>query len=132
MTFGKWEESIHNDLEQLKRIASANSLKSTQVQVHKENESAIIQGSGSSPYEVTLNNCTCFDFESRKLPCKHMYRLALELGLLTDLPALNKQASKSFNENVQSDIDHYFYLYKTGAISLDKFIKIATALQKGK
>lgn len=132
MTFGKWEESIHNNLEQLKRIASANGLKPAQVQVNKENKSAIIQGSGSSPYKVTLNNCTCFDFESRELPCKHMYRLALELNLLTDLPALNKQASKSFNENVQSDIDHYFELYKTGAISLDKFIKIATALQKGK
>lgn len=132
MTFGKWDESIHNDLEQLKRIASANSLKSAQVQVNKENQSAIIQGSGSTPYEITLNSCTCFDFESRQLPCKHMYRLALELGLLSELPVLNKQASKSFTEKVQSDIDHYFALYQAGAISLDKFIKIATALQKGK
>ena len=132
MTFGKWDESIHDDLEQLKRIASANSLKSAQVQVNKENQSAIIQGSGSTPYEITLNSCTCFDFESRQLPCKHMYRLALELGLLSELPALNKQASKSFTEKVQSDIDHYFDLYQAGAISLDKFIKIATALQKGK
>lgn len=132
MNFGKWDESIHNDLEQLKRIASANSLKSSQVQVNKENQSAIIQGSGSTPYEVTLNICTCFDFESRQLPCKHMYRLALELGLLSELPALNKQASKAFTEKVQSDIDHYFDLYQAGTISLDKFIKIATALQKGK
>lgn len=132
MTFGKWDESIHNDLEQLKRIASANSLKPAQVQVNKEKQSAIIQGSGSTPYEITLNACTCFDFESRQLPCKHMYRLALELGLLSELPVLNKQASKSFTKKVQSDIDHYFDLYQAGAISLDKFIKIATALQKGK
>lgn len=132
MTFGKWDESIHNDLEQLKRIASANSLKPAQVQVNIETQSATIQGSGSIPYELTLNTCTCFDFESRQLPCKHMYRLALELGLLSELPTLNKQASKSFAEKVQIDIDHYFELYKTGAISLDKFIKIATALQKGK
>ena len=132
MTFSLWDESIHNDLEQLMRIASAQSLKPAQIHVNNESQTAIIQGSGSTPYEVTLNSCTCFDFESRQLPCKHMYRLALELGLLSELPVLNKQASKSFTENVQSDIEHYFDSYKAGAISLDKFIKIATALQKGK
>lgn len=132
MTFGKWNESIHSDLEQLKRIASSSSLKPSQIQINKEEQSAIIQGSGSSPYEVTLDTCTCFDFESRQLPCKHIYRLASELGLLINLPLLNKQASKSFTENIQSDINHYFELYNSGSISLDKFIKIATALQKGK
>lgn len=132
MTFGIWDKSIHNDLEQLKRIASAKTLKPVQIQLNKEKQSAIIEGSGSSPYEVTLNTCTCFDFESRQLPCKHMYRLALELGLLSELPVLDKQASKSFAEKVQIDIEHYFDLYQSGAISLDKFIKIATALQKGK
>jgi len=34
---------------------------------------------------ATLESCTCPDFKERKLPCKHMYRLASELGLI-ELP----------------------------------------------
>lgn len=33
-------------------------------------------------YEVTLDSCTCPHFQHRREPCKHMYRLAMELGLL--------------------------------------------------
>lgn len=32
-------------------------------------------------YVVTLEECTCPDFEKRGKPCKHMYRLAHELGV---------------------------------------------------
>lgn len=33
-------------------------------------------------YDVSLASCTCFDFQKRHKPCKHMYRLAMELGLI--------------------------------------------------
>lgn len=46
------------------------------------NASADIKGESGSIYHVTLSSCTCPDFTSRKKPCKHMYRLALELGAL--------------------------------------------------
>jgi len=34
-------------------------------------------------YNVHLNHCNCNDFKERHLPCKHIYRLALELGIVT-------------------------------------------------
>lgn len=34
-------------------------------------------------YNVRLEHCDCNDFKERHLPCKHIYRLALELGIVT-------------------------------------------------
>lgn len=33
-------------------------------------------------YTVTLDSCTCPSFVHRRTPCKHMYQLALEMGVL--------------------------------------------------
>lgn len=44
-----------------------------------------IRGASGAVYHTTLNDCTCPDFQRRHQPCKHMYRIALELGLLSDL-----------------------------------------------
>lgn len=41
-----------------------------------------IKGKSGKVYNVTLTSCTCEDFTFRHQPCKHMYRLAVELGLL--------------------------------------------------
>lgn len=46
-----------------------------------------IRGASGAVYRTTLNDCTCPDFRHRHQPCKHMYRIALELGLLSDLGA---------------------------------------------
>ena len=32
-------------------------------------------------YCVSLDHCECMDFRKRKKPCKHIYRLAMELGI---------------------------------------------------
>lgn len=40
-------------------------------------------------YDVSLDKCTCVDFGLRRKPCKHIYRLAIELGIFnanTDAP----------------------------------------------
>lgn len=36
---------------------------------------------GVNKYETSLDMCTCPDFEERRMPCKHIFRLAEELGL---------------------------------------------------
>lgn len=74
-----WDNEVHKSVDQIKRIISAQKIKSSEIEIDQLSESATIKGSGSNPYHVTLNSCTCFDFESRKLPCKHIYRLASEL-----------------------------------------------------
>lgn len=46
--------------------------------IDNQNFSGIL---GSNDYATTLFNCTCKDFKTRQMPCKHMYRLALGLGV---------------------------------------------------
>lgn len=67
-------EKIHKSDEQIKRQVSARkvAIKS----IDRENNTGII-----NDYEVTLESCTCRDWMVRRLPCKHIYRLAHELGL---------------------------------------------------
>jgi len=79
MDFGKWDKAAHGDSEQQKRIATAKKAATSPAAVDHENKAAEFKGSGKTPYMATLDSCTCGDFIRRKLPCKHIYRLALEL-----------------------------------------------------
>ncbi len=83
MTFGKWPEGTHDNPEQQKRVKSAQSKKVTPTSVNTENKTGVFGGSSKTPYQVTLDKCTCADYIRRKLPCKHIYRLAMELELFS-------------------------------------------------
>lgn len=50
--------------------------------VNKETKSAECIGSKGERYNTTLNSCQCGDYIRRQAVCKHMIRLAMELGLL--------------------------------------------------
>lgn len=62
-------------MEQQKRIQSAKSAKVTPMSIDTENKTGVFGGSAKNPYQVSLN-----DYVRRKLPCKHIYRLTMELG----------------------------------------------------
>lgn len=81
ITFGKWDDSIHQLPEQHDRMIRARSATTTPDNVDKESQTAVFK---AGKYHVTLNSCTCVDFMRNKRPCKHIYRLAMELGLLED------------------------------------------------
>lgn len=66
--------------EQIKRMESARKIKADKIELHREQRSAIFAGSGKTPYITTEKDCTCRDYVLRKLPCKHIYRLRMELG----------------------------------------------------
>jgi hypothetical protein len=127
MNFGNWAESLHNDYEQIKRIVFSQRIKSENVTIDTDIQSAEIVGRDGT-YNVTLDSCTCFDFEGRRLPCKHMYYLARELGYLDDLPKTNRKAVKAFKDNLPTEIERYKEFYFDGAISGEKFNKIVNAL----
>lgn len=67
-------DHIHEEPDQLKRIKSALKLKMDSIDF--DNRTGKIKD-----YEVSLDRCTCIDFGRRHKPCKHIYRLALELGI---------------------------------------------------
>ena len=77
-----WPPDTHETDYAKKRIKSAEAAKMTPVSVDTENWSAVFKGSGKTPYNTTLEKCTCVDFVRNKLPCKHIYRLAMDLGIV--------------------------------------------------
>lgn len=127
VVFGGWPEEMHSDFEQVKRIESAKKLKKDVVSINTEEGRVLVQGSAADPYEATLQECTCPDFAIRQAPCKHMYYLAGEMGLLGDLPVYKKKES-AFDPG--SEIEKYRDLYKSGEISADAYVKLCAPLDK--
>lgn len=80
-TWNKWIDK-HDSLDQEKRIKSAQKAECTPLEINADECNGKFQGSSGS-YVTTLDCCECVDFSKRKLPCKHMYRLAIELGILS-------------------------------------------------
>ena len=72
---------------------------------------ANLSGITEEGYKTTLISCTCEDFQSRSLPCGHIYRLARELKIL------------------QKDLLSYWLhlktaLQKVGLLGLESFTEI--------
>lgn len=76
-----WKPETHTTDHALKRIKSAQSAKLTPTKLDSESFCASFQG-GHGQYATFLDSCTCIDFNRSKKPCKHIYRLAIELGLM--------------------------------------------------
>lgn len=76
--FSHWDISVHSSVDQLNRIRRSTSVKI--ISYDKDNQTAIVASSGSGTYTTTFEKCSCGDFISRRLPCKHMYRLAAVYG----------------------------------------------------
>lgn len=104
--WGKWAD-FHSDEYAQKRIKSAQSAKLTPVNVDEENLCGEFTGSHGR-YTTSLVSCPCGDFRRGRRPCKHMYRLAMELNLLdmeykTD--ASQRVLSKSESATLEETID---------------------------
>lgn len=92
MDFGKWT-GIHEDPDQVKRLERAKSSACTPLSVSKEDTTGVFSGSHGT-YKTTLETCTCGDFIRRKLPCKHIYRLAIELNVIAESASSDPSAIK--------------------------------------
>lgn len=76
--FAIWDASVHSTPDQLNRIRRSISVKI--ISYDPDTQTAVVAGSGKSTYTTSFSTCTCGDFISRHLPCKHMYRLAAQYG----------------------------------------------------
>ena len=74
--WGGWDALIHNEPRQKDRKERLHEIEPDEINLDRKNMRAIIRD-----YAVTLDSCTCPDFDERRLPCKHIYRLAFELDL---------------------------------------------------
>lgn len=88
--FGSWDTSVHAAPAQYARFGRAMA-RPFAVLSKSENRTRIldcnaktgaikVQGRKDRIYTVTLESCTCPDFQERGLPCKHIYGLAAYLG----------------------------------------------------
>lgn len=123
-----WSPSVHESLDGLKRIISASKIKPDSFTIGTNGCSAVFFGSSPEPYETTQESCTCVDFVRRGQPCKHMYRLAMELGADFSLPQFDPYAAIEYD--VEEDISRLKIRWKAGQLTDDAFIKCAEALHK--
>ena len=101
-----WDYSVHCDKPQTDRQGRAITYPFT-FKINKRSNSARFSSTSELPYyDTTLSSCTCMDFQERKLPCKHIYRLALELGVIDIVkrPTFDKDKLADIKES--SDIDN--------------------------
>ena len=101
-----WDYSVHCDKAQTDRQSRATTYPFS-FKINKQSKSARFSSSTSLPYyDTTLSSCTCMDFQERKLPCKHIYRLALELGVIDIIKrrSYDKDTLKKIKQS--SDIDN--------------------------
>lgn len=81
-----WSRAVHAKTIQETRLAWAYEVKKP-IKCNKFSGAAIFEDSYDlTKYQTTLNSCTCADFIERKLPCKHIYRLAQELRIINHIP----------------------------------------------
>ncbi len=73
--WGEWSVKLHKDWRQKERQYRAYEIMSDDHTINSSNRTGVI-----NCYQTSLYECTCTDFEERKLPCKHIYCLALSLG----------------------------------------------------
>lgn len=109
-----WSPETHETDYAKKRIISAKSAKLTPIKIDAEDFYGYFQGK-SGRYETFLDYCPCGDFHRSKLPCKHIYRLAIELGLM------NIDVETNFNAVLTP---------KKEQVSLDEIIDIIESLSE--
>jgi hypothetical protein len=102
-----WGDKIHDEPPQQRRMERAQLIAKVD-NLDAVKGSCTIKGSSSTPYITTLTSCTCTDFKrafKRKhtIPCKHIYRLAHELGII-DLGKISNVVI-TFNEDKKHKID---------------------------
>lgn len=90
--WSQWD-SCHDLPDQKKRIDSSKKAELTPISLSIEECTGYFAGSRSK-YRTTLVSCECIDFIRRKMPCKHMYRLATELGVFGSITDCKADKSK--------------------------------------
>lgn len=101
----EWEYSIHADDAQVARQGRAMTYPFS-FDINENEETAVFSSTSDMPYyNTSLMECTCYDFQERKLPCKHMYRLASELGIVEIIkrPSFDKTSLAAIKNS--DDID---------------------------
>lgn len=100
-----WSEQEHESEYAKKRIQSAKTAKLTPLKIDKEKAAGIFLGSNKEEYTTNLSACTCVDFKRNSKPCKHIYRLAIELGVMNETFSSYKNGKALLWDDVVNKIE---------------------------
>ena len=77
----KWTADYHIMPRQEERQRSAlNSQIMSIVSLDKTKGQACVHGESGLDYNIDSNGCSCSDFQTRQLPCKHMYFVSFQVN----------------------------------------------------
>jgi len=77
--FEGFPNSIHAEKEQQNRMVSADGKYLYVKDISKDQKSGTVVGE-HGVYQTSMSQCSCPDFQERRKPCKHMYKLAFVTG----------------------------------------------------
>jgi hypothetical protein len=102
--FGPWSERDHTGTVQLNSLHAATTGALTPMPGTLDREAQCCSFWGSKQYETTLATCTCPVYTRKHIPCKHIYRLAMELGYIdaevkTAKPAGQRRVEQLFGKD---------------------------------
>lgn len=81
MHFGNWSDSVHNDPSQIDRQERAKREHMEIKALDPVSQTAHIENmNGTKQYTCSLTSCNCADFQDRRKPCKHIYKLYYALN----------------------------------------------------
>jgi len=98
----------------LRRAERARSIKV--LSIDRVNCSLESIGSSGEVYKTSLNTCTCRDFTCRRTVCKHIIRLAMELGILNEFGRTEEQQRAAEIADSQNKLAlwyGYYHLFHT-------------------
>ena len=129
MTFGPYEIPDDELLEACKRLERARAIAAEDVlSLDIQSRSMVIQGSEGYPYRVCLDGCECVDYGRRLLPCKHMYRLTLELGFeFAEAPAFDPYLASEYD--ISEDLERLRSRWVAGQLTMSAYSKCVDALR---
>ena len=78
--WSRWDEMQDSEAQRI-RMGRALSGGATIRAIHRDARVATFVGGRGTKYSTRLTSCSCPDFKDRKAPCKHIYKLASELGV---------------------------------------------------
>ena len=127
MKIGPWDIPDSELLETALRMERAENIRpSCVLQLDTDAGTAVILGSDGA-YSVSLDGCDCVDYGRRNLPCKHMIRLALEIGIPLDLPQFDPYAAADYD--ISEDVSRLTARWKAGQLTTDALAKCVSALR---
>ena len=129
MNFGLWDIPEKEYVSECAAYERGLKTKDSDITFDLVNQSSSTQGSAPDPYVTTLESCTCEIFFYKKgLPCKHMIRLAVELGYSFDIPEFDPYAAADYD--IEEDVARLTERWRSGQLTLEALQSCVSALKK--